>query len=440
MITVGAAANKSVVGEENTALSRINKGLIDRYKETVVNIIDPKKLKEEEVKLDTAIAETKELLKVRNEEFELFLYDMSHTADYYSGNSYNGFVSGQGVEYNVEDIALHKTSLKEIIALEEKLKELIAKKPPITPPSITTRGNGFIPFNLALTMDGLSGMKINEKFTVNADFLPSNYPETVEFLIKNLTHDVIDNKWLTKIDSYCISKQAEASSVVKASPSPTPSPKTAPLPVKTPPVKTVTPAKTPKPTPGAKLLPAENYSDVTQCPAVNGTLNEAIIKSTKIKYYNSSRFISGKKSFIEKLEKAYDIVPFTAGDALRNFDFQKNAYITNEKNKELVKADNKAKWKKYGDNKFQTGKPPNIAHPCKAYHVLGQVIDISQTLEVKEDILSHGPLYKALYDQGLYRVSNEYWHWSIGETTHAINKKFTAHPRSPADYPNAKQY
>jgi hypothetical protein len=93
--------------------------------------------------------------------------------------------------------------------------------------------DGFIPFNLSLTMDGLSGMKINEKFIVDTDFLPSNYPETVEFLIKNLTHEVTDNKWLTKIDSYCISKQAEASSVVKASPSPTPSPNTAPTPVVT---------------------------------------------------------------------------------------------------------------------------------------------------------------------------------------------------------------
>jgi len=432
MITVGAAANRSVVGEENTALSRINKGLVDRYKETVVNIIDPKKLKEEGDKLRTAIAETEELLKIRNEEFEKFLYDMSYTAEEYDGQD--------GVEYNIDDINLHKTSLKELIDLEQKLKELIAKRDSEpTPLPLNTR-DGFIPFNLSLTMDGLSGMKINEKFTVNTDFLPSNYPETVEFLIKNLTHEVIDNKWLTKIDSYCISKQAETSPVVKASPSPTPSPKTAPLPVKTPPVKKEEPAKTPKPTPGAKLLPAENYSDITQCPILNGTLNEAIIKSTKIKYYNSTRFIEGKKSFIEKLEKAYNIVPFTAGDALRNFQFQKDAHITNEKNKELVKADKNAKWKKYGDNKFQTGTPAHIAHPCAGYHVLGQAIDISQIKEVKEDILSHGSLYKALYDQGLRRVKNEYWHWSIGETDHVINFKFTAHPRSPADYPNAKQY
>jgi len=237
MITVGAAANKSVVGEENTALSRINKGLVDRYKETVVNIIDPKKLKEEGDKLQTAIAETEELLKIRNEEFEKFLYDMSYTAEEYS--------SQDGVEYNIDDINLHKTSLKELIDLEQKLKELIAKRDSEpTPLPLNTR-DGFIPFNLSLTMDGLSGMKINEKFTVNTDFLPSNYPETVEFLIKNLTHEVIDNKWLTKIDSYCISKQAETLPVVKASPSPTPSPKTAPLPVKTPPVKKEEPAKTP---------------------------------------------------------------------------------------------------------------------------------------------------------------------------------------------------
>ena len=45
---------------------------------------------------------------------------------------------------------------------------------------------GFIPFNLGLTIDGLSGIKINQKFTVDTDFLPTNYPSTVDFLIKSL--------------------------------------------------------------------------------------------------------------------------------------------------------------------------------------------------------------------------------------------------------------
>jgi hypothetical protein len=87
------------------------------------------KLLEEGAKLDEAIADAEELLKIRNEEFEEFLYDMSYTAEVYT--------SKDGVEYNIDDINLHKTSLKELIDLEQKLKELKARKAdePTPPPS-----------------------------------------------------------------------------------------------------------------------------------------------------------------------------------------------------------------------------------------------------------------------------------------------------------------
>ena len=65
---------------------------------------------------------------------------------------------------------------------------------------------GFIPFNLSLTMDGLSGMKVNSKFLIDTSYLPSNYPETVDFLIKGLSHKIEGNKWETMLESYCISK------------------------------------------------------------------------------------------------------------------------------------------------------------------------------------------------------------------------------------------
>jgi hypothetical protein len=65
---------------------------------------------------------------------------------------------------------------------------------------------GFIPFNLSLTMDGLSGMKVNSKFLIDISYLPSNYPETVDFLIKGLSHKIEGNKWETMLESYCISK------------------------------------------------------------------------------------------------------------------------------------------------------------------------------------------------------------------------------------------
>ena len=200
MITVGAAANASVVGEENTALSRINKGLVDRYKKIVVNVVDP--VEEEKIINDKTkrIGDLKEKLEVRITEFEEFIINMSQ--------SQANEDADDGAEYNEADVSLYKGVLKEIQQLEQDLIEAEESLNPTPNPPLPTR-SGFIPFNLSLTMDGLSGMKINEKFIVDTDFLPSNYPDNVEFLIKNLVHEVANNKWITKIDSYCIAKQSE---------------------------------------------------------------------------------------------------------------------------------------------------------------------------------------------------------------------------------------
>jgi hypothetical protein len=59
---------------------------------------------------------------------------------------------------------------------------------------------------MSLTMDGLSGMKIYSKFFIDTKYLPANYPDNAEFLIKNITHTIADNKWNTKIESVVISK------------------------------------------------------------------------------------------------------------------------------------------------------------------------------------------------------------------------------------------
>jgi hypothetical protein len=49
-------------------------------------------------------------------------------------------------------------------------------------------------------------MKVYQKFTIESDFLPSNYPRTLEFLIKSIKNKIESNQWVTVIDSMCIAK------------------------------------------------------------------------------------------------------------------------------------------------------------------------------------------------------------------------------------------
>jgi hypothetical protein len=55
-------------------------------------------------------------------------------------------------------------------------------------------------------MNGLSGIKINQQFLMDTEFLPTNYPNVLTFLIKNLSHEIQNNKWVTKIETYSIPK------------------------------------------------------------------------------------------------------------------------------------------------------------------------------------------------------------------------------------------
>ena len=65
---------------------------------------------------------------------------------------------------------------------------------------------GFIPVNLSLQMDGLSGIRIFDKLTVNSEFLPSNYTDTLNFIITQLDHKFEQNKWVTNIGTLSIPK------------------------------------------------------------------------------------------------------------------------------------------------------------------------------------------------------------------------------------------
>ena len=55
--------------------------------------------------------------------------------------------------------------------------------------------------NLQLDMDGIEGMKIYNKIKVNSKFLPSNYPEKLEFVLTGVNHRLENNQWITSLDS-----------------------------------------------------------------------------------------------------------------------------------------------------------------------------------------------------------------------------------------------
>jgi D-alanyl-D-alanine dipeptidase len=181
----------------------------------------------------------------------------------------------------------------------------------------------------------------------------------------------------------------------------------------------------------------DSANSLDQCKPVAGELKESIETSTIVKNV-SGQYVKGKVSFISKLEKAYKNLKsqgiiLEIGDGYRSFSTQKAARENYEKNLALYKQGKP--WTKGGKPFPASKKPDNIARPCEGYHVRGQAIDLSQdNIAQKKDIQSHGKRYKALYDAGLRRIGNEWWHWSLGEASHDINKKFTDHGGDSATF------
>ena len=182
---------------------------------------------------------------------------------------------------------------------------------------------------------------------------------------------------------------------------------------------------------------------IEACPQPKNILNEDVVRSTSVKNTYGS-FIKGKVSFIRKLDAAfaslkaqgYIIGPESdgktnapVGDSFRSFDGQRKGHINILNARKLWKEGKP--WSKNHKVKTPDGpsgsqKPPWVADPCKGYHTHGQAIDLYQgatyrkngaSTKFKDDIIAHGPLYSALYDAGVRRIGNEWWHWGVGEVS-----------------------
>jgi hypothetical protein len=184
MITIGAQANGYITGQDSTALSSINKGLKDRVK-PVIQDAGKKDIEQPPPPLNVQYSD-------QVNAFNNFLAKIGSVNGSYPGwdqdaidnfrNTNNAFAEYDQYKATVDAQALDPTK-------------------PIGSPTI-----GFLPFDLTLTIDGLSGMKVYQKYIIDTDFLPSNYPLSLEFLIKGITHTIQNNQWITTLESVAIPK------------------------------------------------------------------------------------------------------------------------------------------------------------------------------------------------------------------------------------------
>lgn len=222
MLTVGATANSTVVGENSTAFSKFNAGLTDRYKEKIVYLKNDGTPDTETYTInsayqqigsnvgDTSTPEARN--KLREEQEQTLLYKELYLKYASTYNSYCEYVFRLSKKIYNGEADTYKDALNNFITFKQQadftLWALLVKKDPTkyVIPAKFAPSTGFIPFNMSLTMEGLSGMKIYSKFNIDTEYLPANYPDNADFLIKNINHTISNNKWFTKIESIVISQ------------------------------------------------------------------------------------------------------------------------------------------------------------------------------------------------------------------------------------------
>jgi len=182
MITIGATSQGYVVGADATALSRLNRGLEDRIKSEVVD------------------ADYSNSTSSLDNTFIKFKNQAASLSEYVKMCFSTSNIPPVLTPELTSDIT---TTLRNTIELGEAYYSISQS---LSNTNNASNLSGFLPFNLSLTIDGLSGMKVYQKFTVNNEYLPSNYPQSLEFIVTSLTNTIQNNKWVTQIESLALPK------------------------------------------------------------------------------------------------------------------------------------------------------------------------------------------------------------------------------------------
>ena len=204
MIAVGAQANGNQVGENATAFSLLNLGLEDRTQRTVLASESYRSSLTE-----TATQDSNAFNQLINN-FQINKQKLFDLLVKISNNE----------KSNPDDLKSASKTNSDFANFYLGRAAELGKLP----------GNFFIPFNLNISMDGLSGMRLFDVFSITNEILPKMYTDSLQFIISGIGHDITSSGWVTNLSTQTYNQFSETN--------PTPLPLADPLiaPTKTNPV------------------------------------------------------------------------------------------------------------------------------------------------------------------------------------------------------------
>ena len=181
MISIGAQTNSNQVSSNATSFSNYSAGLIDRITEDKLSSTSTE-ITKKEVEANTPLS-------IKNN------WDNNINP---SENSLFQNVYGD-LQWTSENITALTSHVKTHCSLI--LGELTKKQPG----GSQLQAPMFLPFNLSLEMDGLSGMKLYQKFLMTDDILPPSYEKDgVDLQISAINHNITPVAWTTNLETISV--------------------------------------------------------------------------------------------------------------------------------------------------------------------------------------------------------------------------------------------
>ena len=183
LIVIGSQANSNQISANATAFGNYSAGLVDRVI-TEKKSYSPDPAKEDSDKVPQTIKSNFETnIQRKNDPNSPSLFSLIYN-------------QGKWISDNITPFINHSQTHASLVLGE-----------------LTTPGEAeaqlaapfFLPFTFSMTIDGLSGMRLYEKFLITDDILPPSYDrESVDLQIRGVNHSINSDAWTTTVEAFSV--------------------------------------------------------------------------------------------------------------------------------------------------------------------------------------------------------------------------------------------
>lgn len=188
MMAIAAQSQNTDVGVDTLAVQKWNEGLVDRH--LLFKFVG------QESKSDKETREKRIIPFIKNEDLLTFR-DFILASNTGGNSSELNYVNDE--KYS-DIIVVHRNVMKGSL-------EYFTKKAKTNPA-------GLIPFELSLTLKGISGLKVGQAFKIPNQLIPARYRNNVAFIITGVSHKLQSNRWVTDLQTQmCIVSKVESTEI-----------------------------------------------------------------------------------------------------------------------------------------------------------------------------------------------------------------------------------